>query len=812
MSDFNTEQEIRDYLAQQADWLNRGIISQTQYNQAVRDTKVGIKGFAAQLQQSQEQLKKSVVGLATSIAKGDSGAKVYNNALNAGAKAIDSYAQKFGFWGKVAGTVATAAAKYAAAVNEQADLLFENYQDLSRSGLANGLEDTFKNLQKMGYTTKEIGQMGALMKENATMFAQFGGTAANGAKEFAKLSKEIQYSDLGTQFKMMGMTVDDINKGSANYLKLQQISGTLQSQTTEQLTKGSAAYIVQQDKMTKLTGATADEQTKILEDAYRQERYAAKQYQLRVLDGSEQAKKQADFNDAYLQTMTKKGGSAAGKAAQAMVVGAANDPEYIKARRSMSGANEMIRAGATDAAQVFDQSTKDATKTQKDWNLLARAGKSSDNIIDYSTLVNLGGQQAKSMEEAAKAADKQQAAQRSGADKGVKNMVDITQSQRNQTMTAEKGINVGLETTTSVMSTFAETIEGATDALGGLVGTEGRVGGGSTWFGKIKNAITGGGGKTSAPGAAPAAPSGGGASAPTSPSPPAPAGSTPGASVAPAAGGAAGAGSAAAVNATPGEKSSGGGESGGVVGAAKSAVSKAGGSMVAGMDAIKQMIIKHEGIKTRPYQDSLGLWTVGVGHLIGNGKSLPADMNREFSKDEVMAMFEKDFAHHYKIAQNTPGWDKANETAKGAMIDLAFNMGQWWNKFPNTAKALASGDWAGAAAGLRDSKWASQVKGRASTITGMIEQGGAGAAGKMQTAAMGGVLGGPKSGYQAMLHGTEAVVPLPDGKTIPVQIAGGDSSQEQIDLLSVELEKLDAMVRMINKQNDLASRILQKQS
>lgn len=39
-------------------------------------------------------------------------------------------------------------------------------------------------------------------------------------------------------------------------------------------------------------------------------------------------------------------------------------------------------------------------------------------------------------------------------------------------------------------------------------------------------------------------------------------------------------------------------------------------------------------------------------------------------------------------------------------------------------------------------------------------------------AADGGVFTGPKQGYPAELHGTEAVVPLPDGKAIPVKLAG----------------------------------------
>jgi len=37
----------------------------------------------------------------------------------------------------------------------------------------------------------------------------------------------------------------------------------------------------------------------------------------------------------------------------------------------------------------------------------------------------------------------------------------------------------------------------------------------------------------------------------------------------------------------------------------------------------------------------------------------------------------------------------------------------------------------------------------------------------------GGVSDGPESGYPAVLHGTEAVVPLPNGKSIPVEMSGG---------------------------------------
>ena len=46
--------------------------------------------------------------------------------------------------------------------------------------------------------------------------------------------------------------------------------------------------------------------------------------------------------------------------------------------------------------------------------------------------------------------------------------------------------------------------------------------------------------------------------------------------------------------------------------------------------------------------------------------------------------------------------------------------------------------------------------------------------------AEGGVSSGPISGYQAELHGTEAVVPLPDGKTIPVTMTESAGSADKI--------------------------------
>ena len=60
----------------------------------------------------------------------------------------------------------------------------------------------------------------------------------------------------------------------------------------------------------------------------------------------------------------------------------------------------------------------------------------------------------------------------------------------------------------------------------------------------------------------------------------------------------------------------------------------------AGIDLIK----KFEGYKTKPYRDVAGLWTIGYGHLIGNGKTLPDQYDREFTEGEIDELLRQDLA------------------------------------------------------------------------------------------------------------------------------------------------------------------------
>jgi hypothetical protein len=72
--------------------------------------------------------------------------------------------------------------------------------------------------------------------------------------------------------------------------------------------------------------------------------------------------------------------------------------------------------------------------------------------------------------------------------------------------------------------------------------------------------------------------------------------------------------------------------------------------------------------------------------------------------------------------------------------------------------------------------------------------------GNVGYAANGGILRGPTSGYRAILHGSEAVVPLPDGESIPVNLGSGggggmDNLGTAIENLRTDLREFVSMQR-----------------
>ncbi len=142
--------------------------------------------------------------------------------------------------------------------------------------------------------------------------------------------------------------------------------------------------------------------------------------------------------------------------------------------------------------------------------------------------------------------------------------------------------------------------------------------------------------------------------------------------------------------------------------------------------ALRNELIRDEGKRVVPYKDSLGYWTVGIGHLLQGEEKVKILNKGAISEDECYRLFEGDIARAEEtLDQVYPKWRRFDDVRQRAVLNLAFNLGNRLANFKNFLSAMAAKDYHAAGEALRQSKWFTQVKGRAPRIIFMIETGAA---------------------------------------------------------------------------------------
>jgi lysozyme len=117
------------------------------------------------------------------------------------------------------------------------------------------------------------------------------------------------------------------------------------------------------------------------------------------------------------------------------------------------------------------------------------------------------------------------------------------------------------------------------------------------------------------------------------------------------------------------------------------------------------------------YQDSLGFWTIGVGHLIdkrrGGGLSKRI---RELILDEDIAEKSKD------LDARLSWWRSKPETVQRALLNMCFQMGIGkLLGFVNSLRLIELNKFKEAGPQMRQSLWYTQTPNRAERVIKMIE-------------------------------------------------------------------------------------------
>lgn len=139
-------------------------------------------------------------------------------------------------------------------------------------------------------------------------------------------------------------------------------------------------------------------------------------------------------------------------------------------------------------------------------------------------------------------------------------------------------------------------------------------------------------------------------------------------------------------------------------------------------DALRTELERDEGRKSRPYYDTVGKLTIGVGHLLQG--DLPDDV--------IDLLLERDIDHAVLVLDHIePTWTRLDDTRRRVLLNLAFNMGPLrlagFKKFWAAARDfIVTGSSAAkeqAAVELESSLWYQQVGERAKRLVAMWRDG-----------------------------------------------------------------------------------------
>ena len=456
--------------------------TQDQLFNARMSEKYGIKDATTALKSAGEaagNLAKAAGAAGAAMYNNKKGSAAFNSSLDAVSSAATAAATGLLALGGPVGMVAAglmllvgAGAKAVKVINEQSDAVYKGFQDLSRSGGAasDGMTGLFADVQKLGLGFQDLEGYTRLIADSSKELALFGGSVIKGRKQFADMGAAM--APFRESLFNAGMTQEEINEASMGYLRLQSRIGQTQNKTATELADGARRYLIEQDALTKLTGMTRKEQEDAREEARSQERFAAVLAEMRAKGQFKQAK---ELEDTYL--ILRSQNKLAGQGLLDVTTGLLTTEAAQKGFFATQGENmriaDQLKAGQINATEAVQRYTTAVGRTVDAMNPLAQMGMYGEFIGDYAGDLRLkamkdadiAAQLAKIQEDQIKQGVKGAAA----TDAAQQQQTALRIEQQNSMLALQDLVNDAVMPTTSLMQEFGRAVERATLTLIELV-------------------------------------------------------------------------------------------------------------------------------------------------------------------------------------------------------------------------------------------------------------------------------------------------------------------------------------------------------
>jgi len=282
MSEINTAQ-INEELAKLSEALRSASggmyqsLAEVEKEDLKTQRKKNAQDFVEALKQTSKQLGSAGVQFVQTMHSSQQGMHKYAGSITAAGSAISDFAGKFGILGKIVGGVATVFTKLFTSALKQNDELISSFNELSSLGslTSGGIQELNKQLLSIGLTSETAATFAKVISRVNSELAVFGVGASEGRKKLVGITEP--FFALGSKYEFelarLGYSTDEMREGVASYISSQIKMDHAQKRSTSDLAKEAQKYMVTLKQLQELTGLSADEQQKAIEQAQADARF-----------------------------------------------------------------------------------------------------------------------------------------------------------------------------------------------------------------------------------------------------------------------------------------------------------------------------------------------------------------------------------------------------------------------------------------------------------------------------------------------------------------------------------------------------------
>jgi hypothetical protein len=283
MADANLELEaVMRQVNSEMEYFGR--ITQATADQ-LRDAQTGVKGFSNAVREAPKALGKSASDMASAMYRGAQGGKAFNNSIESMTQAADSAATVLSALipggplarllvvglGKLVGAIG-GAAKVAL---EQSDATYAAFTQLSRAGAigAEGSEGLATAAQRAGYNLLELGDVIEKITSIAPQLALLGGTVSEGANTIHAMNAEMY--KMGETMQRLGIGPEEQRAFVIQFTKQQIAMGRQLVNQFDASGQAIKNFVLESEALTRITGQQRQQQQETLERAMSNEAFGA---------------------------------------------------------------------------------------------------------------------------------------------------------------------------------------------------------------------------------------------------------------------------------------------------------------------------------------------------------------------------------------------------------------------------------------------------------------------------------------------------------------------------------------------------------